>query len=301
MTLRREFRQSTRSGAPSQVEDVVENGRRYCSNTYFMPADDVEQTRLAVVHQAYLLILGGQLTLASVPKAAERILDLGTGTGDWAIAIAERFPEAEVTATDIATAFQPSSAPPNLFFEFDDAQDEWTYTDPFDFIHIRGLLGGFANWKHVYTEAQKHLKMGGFLEVADFGMIQLTAESAHSYLNIWNGAMKSAGEAAGTPIDLEHLNRPLFESACLSITKMKSFNVPLGTWSPDPRKKVAGKMALIAALEGLEALSLRLFTRHLHWTADAVRDLCEQVKGEVMGKGARAWAPVTFVVARKIL
>lgn len=266
-----------------------------------MPADELEQTRLAVVHQAYLPILDGQLTLGSIPRRAERILDIGTSTGDWAIAIAERFPDAEVIATDITTAFQPPSAPPNLFFELDDARDQWTFTDPFDFIHIRGLMGAFTDWSHIYGEAGKHLRMGGSLEVADFGMIHLAAESTHSYLSIWKGAMKSAAEAAGTPVDLQHLNRPLLESAGLSVTRTKSFTVPIGTWSPDPHKKVVGKMALVAALEGLEALSLRLFTKYLTWTEDAVRDLCEQVKGEVLEKNARAWAPVTFVVARKIM
>ena len=266
-----------------------------------MPADDAEQTRLAIVHQAYMPILEGQLTLASIPKSVHRILDVGTGTGDWAIAAAERFPNAEVIATDITTVFQPSSAPPNLFFELDDAQDEWNYAEPFDFIHIRGLMGAFADWGHIYSEADKYLNRGGSLEVADFGMIQLTVEPADSRLRTWNATMKSACERSGSPIDMDHLRRSMFDSTGLSVTKTKTFNVPLGTWCRDARKRVAGKMALIAALEGLEAMSLRLFTRHLNWKEEAVRELCEQVKGEVMAEGAKAWASATFVVARKVL
>ena len=266
-----------------------------------MPSDHAEQTRLAIVHQAYLPILEGQLTLASIPKTVHRILDIGTSIGDWAIAVAERFPDAEVIATDITTAFQPSSAPPNLFFELDDAQDEWSYTEPFDFIHIRGLMGAFADWHHIYSEAEKHLSEGGSLEVADFGMVQLTNEPPNSYLNIWRTAVRSASERSGVPVDMEHLKRSRFESTGLSVTKTKTLNVPLGIWSPDSRKRVAGKMALIAALEGLEAMSLRLFTRHLNWKGEAVRDLCEHIKGEIMAEGAKAWAPIAFIVARKIM
>ena len=266
-----------------------------------MPADDAEQSRLTIVHQAYLPIFEGHLTLASIPKTVHRILDIGTSTGDWAIAVAERFPNAEVIATDITTAFHPSSAPTNLFFELDDAQDEWNYAEPFDLIHIRGLIGAFADWRHIYSEADKHLKKGGSLEVADFGMIQLTVEPPNSHLSNWNAAMKSACEISGVPVGMEHLKRSMFESTGLSVIKTKTLNVPLGTWSPDARKRVAGKMALIAALEGLEAMSLRLFTRYLNWKEEAVRELCEQVKGEVMEEGAKAWAPVAFVVARKIM
>ena len=266
-----------------------------------MPADEEEQTRLAIVHQAYLPILDQQLTLASIPRSAKRILDVGTSTGDWAIAVAEKFREAKVIATDITTAFHPSSAPPNLFFELDDAQDEWAYIEPFDFIHIRGLIGAFADWGAVYKEAGKHLKRGGSLEVADFGMIHLTAEPENSYLSIFNGAMKSATEKVGMPVNLQHLKRPMFEDAGLSVVKTKTFEVPLGTWSPDKRRRVAGKMALIAALEGLEAMSLRLLTRHTEMDEESVRDLCSKIKAEVMAEGAKGWVPATFVVARKMM
>lgn len=266
-----------------------------------MPADDTEQTRLAVVHQAYLPILDGNLTLAAIPRNAQYILDLGTGTGEWAMAMAERFTRAEITATDITNVFQPSQAPENVFFELDDAQDEWTYTDQFDFIHIRGLMGAFSDWSKVYMEAGKHMKRGGSLEVADIGPISLTVDRPDSQLDLFNKMVQSAAEKAGTPVDLEHHRRSAFESSGLSVIKTKTFTVPLGTWSPDPRKRVAGKMALISALEGLEATSLRLFTKHLDWSEDEVRSLCEKVKEEILDEALKPTVVVSFVVARKIM
>ena len=294
-------RQSTRSVTQSQIEEVVENGRRYCSRSYFMPADDAEQTRLAVVHQAFLPILEGQLTLAAIPRNVERILDVGTGTGDWAIAIAERFPEAEIMATDLTSAFQPSNAPENVFFELDDAQDEWTYTDPFDFVHIRGLIGAFTDWSKVYHGAAKHLKRGASLEVADMGLISLTPQPEDSQLAVFNENLQLAARKAGTPINFDHLSRASFEESGLNLVKTKTFNVPLGSALSDRRKKVAAKMGLISALEGLEAMSLRLFTRHLEWIEEDVKNLCERVKAEVLEEGARPSMQICFVVARKIL
>ena len=266
-----------------------------------MPADEAEQTRLAIVHQAYLPILDGSLTLTTIPRAVRRILDIGTSTADWAIAVAERFPKAEVVATDITSAFQPSSAPPNLFFELDDAQDEWTYAEPFDFIHIRGLMGAFRDWNHIYTEAYRHLRSGGLLEVADFGFISLTVEPPNSSLSVWNSAMRAACERSGTAVDLDHLKRPVFEAAGLSVTKTKTVTVPLGSWADDPRKRVAGKMALIAALEGFEAMSLRLLTRWGRWSAEGVRELCGRVREEVREGGAKPCVVASFTVARKML
>ncbi|KAL8969374.1 MAG: hypothetical protein Q9183_002022 [Haloplaca sp. 2 TL-2023] len=284
----------------SIFEQILENGRAYANETYFMPCDEQEQTRIAVTHQCFTSILNGQLSFQNIPRTARRILDIGTGTGDWAIAVAEKFPNAEVVATDI-TCFQPTDVPPNVFFEIDDAQEEWTYTDPFDFIHIRGLSGAFTDWTAVYEKAFRHLKPNGILEVADFGPIKVVEESPDSYLSIYHGALVSAAEKANTPLGLDHMKKPLLETAGFSVAKSRTLDVPLGTWSPDPRKKVAGKMALIAMLESLEATSLRLLTRELGWKEEGVRDLCGKVKEEIMAEGKRPSVECQFLVARKLM
>ena len=266
-----------------------------------MPNDEAEQTRLSIAHQAYLPILDGQLTLAHIPPSTQRILDIGAGTGEWATSIAGLHPNAEIVATDITTVFQPGSGPPNVEFELDDAEDEWAYNEPFDFIHMRAMSGAFADWDSIYAEVSKHLRLGGSFEIADQGMIQLKREPPDSYVKAFNGALQSAAERAGRPVGLDHLKKERLERAGLSVTKSKTFEVPLGTYPTDPVKKIAGKMAMIAALEGLEAVSLRLLTRHLAWKEEDVRNLCEKVKEEVINPSTRPCVAVQFVVARKMM
>ena len=295
------LKNSTRSVTGSQVEEHFENGRRYCSETYYMPNDEAEQTRLAIAHQAYTLALGDQLTLGLIPRSAKRILDIGTGTGDWAIAVAERFPRAEIIATDITNAFLPPSCPSNVFFELDDAQNEWAYSKPFDFIHMRNLSGAFADWSAVYAEVSKNLRPGGSFEIIDRGFIQFKKETPNSNTSIFNGAIQSAAEKSGRPLDLNHLKKPILGSAGLSVVKTRVFEVPLGTYDPNPQKKVTGKMAMIAALEGLEAVSLRLLTKHLGWKEEDVRELCRKVQEEIRKPDARAFIAVQFVIARKLM
>ena len=266
-----------------------------------MPNDEAEQTRLTIAHQAHLPILDGRLTASHIPQNTRRVLDVGAGTGEWALSMAALHPNAEIIATDITTVFQPGSGPPNVEFELDDAEEEWTYNEPFDFIHMRAMSGAFADWDWIYTEVSKHLRADGYFEIADQGMIQLGREPPDSHVKAFNGALQSAAEMAGRPIGLDHLVKTKLESAGLRVVKIKTFEVPLGTYPIDPVKKVAGKMAMIAALEGLEAVSLRLFTRHLAWKEEDVRKLCEKVKEEVMNPDTRACVAVRCVVARKMM
>jgi len=266
-----------------------------------MPNDNAEETRLGVLHQAYLLLLGNQHSTARIPDSVERILDIGTGPGDWALAVAEKYPKAEVIATDISAYLQPTNVPLNLVYQIDDAREEWTYKQPFDIIHIRGLTGAFPNWAHVYTQAFKHLKPGGILEVVDMGLIQAAEQVGASPIRTYNEALQSGAQRAGVMIGLEHLRKELVESSGLSVLKSTTRDVPLGTYSPDPRMKSVGKMALVAALEGLEATSLRLLTRGLSWKLEEVDDICSKVAHEIVQPNCRASVRCQFLVARKLL
>jgi ubiquinone/menaquinone biosynthesis C-methylase UbiE len=85
----------------------------------------------------------------------QRVLDVGTGTGIWAIDFADEFPHTTVSGTDLSP-IQPALVPPNCIFEVDDARDLWTYpANYFDFIHIRGLFGSISDWPQLYKQAYK--------------------------------------------------------------------------------------------------------------------------------------------------
>lgn len=55
----------------------------------------------------------GSLHIAPIEKP-QRILDVGTGTGIWALDIAEQFPMAEVIGTD-PSPIQPNCGPANWY------------------------------------------------------------------------------------------------------------------------------------------------------------------------------------------
>ena len=115
LTLARAF---TTSLASSVTDYKTENGRRYHAfreGSYVFPNDEQEQERLDLIHRMFSISLDERLHIAPI-TTPRRILDLGTGTGIWAVEIAEKFPNASVIGNDLS-AIQPRWVPPNLSFE----------------------------------------------------------------------------------------------------------------------------------------------------------------------------------------
>jgi trans-aconitate methyltransferase len=80
--------------------------------------------------------MDNQLHLAPIKPDPHKILDLGTGTGIWAIDMAEKYPSALVIGADTA-AVQPHIVPPNLQFEIEDIEMDWLWGEnSFDFMYV---------------------------------------------------------------------------------------------------------------------------------------------------------------------
>jgi SAM-dependent methyltransferase len=144
------------------------NGRRYHgyrSGAYILPNDEQEQDRLDLLHHIFLLILGGKLHDAPLPRPPQRVLDIGTGTGIWAIDFADENHGAEVVGTDLSP-IQPTWVPPNVKFYIDDAEAEWVYgaDEAFDFIHCRTMSGSISDWDRLVRQTYAHVQPGGWVE-----------------------------------------------------------------------------------------------------------------------------------------
>lgn len=95
----------TTSLSSSIIDYVYENGRRYHrfrEGEYLFPNDEDEQDRLDMVHHIFRLMLGGSLYKAPISNFPQRVLDIGTGTGIYAIEIADEFPSADILGIDLS-------------------------------------------------------------------------------------------------------------------------------------------------------------------------------------------------------
>lgn len=164
---------STQSLSSSVLNYQYENGRRYHAyreGEYILPNDDREQDRLDLNHHLCRLVVGG--ALFRVPLELEgpaRVIDLGTGTGIWAIEMADEYPSAEVTGTDLSP-IQSTWVPPNCYFEVDDYESEWDFSRPFDFIHARTLYGSVRDFPQLFERSLQNLTNDGWAEFSDWAI-----------------------------------------------------------------------------------------------------------------------------------
>jgi ubiquinone/menaquinone biosynthesis C-methylase UbiE len=86
----------------------------YHQGKYQLPNDSYEQARIEVKYHAIRLALDNTLFFA--PLKPYSILDVGTGTGLWAVDAADAHPQASVIGTDLSPIMS-EMVPPNLEFE----------------------------------------------------------------------------------------------------------------------------------------------------------------------------------------
>ncbi|KAG8967240.1 hypothetical protein FRC03_010315 [Tulasnella sp. 419] len=148
---------------------------------YALPADDTEFDRLDKQHLAQLLIVGGlylpkelvESILAPREGVERAILDLGSGSGSWAIEMANAFPHAQVVGIDLAPT-TTKELPPNCRFEFDDFTLGLPhYHHCFDVVHARFIANGVTSFTAIIEEMAQCLRPGGIalLVEADFELL----------------------------------------------------------------------------------------------------------------------------------
>ncbi|KXH60975.1 methyltransferase domain-containing protein [Colletotrichum salicis] len=171
---------STSSVSESITDYRRIHGRTFSQKTdYWGPNDEKQNEALDLViitdddnvftksHNWELQFFDDKLFLAPLGDSPQKVLDLGTGTGIWAIDFADEFPSAQVTGIDISP-IQPGWVPPDCKFQVDDIEQPWTWSEDFDFIHISHLEASIADWPALYKQAFGHLIPGGYIEVKEF-------------------------------------------------------------------------------------------------------------------------------------
>ena len=228
----------TTSISPSVTAYPFENGRRYHAfraGSYLLPNDDEELERLNIVHQMVKKVLDERIFLAPLPEGFKRALDIGTGTGIWAMEMGDAYPHASIIGNDLSPV-QPSWVPPNVRFEVDDCESPWAYDEPFDFVFSRYMCTSVRDWPKLLKQAFDNIKPGGFVEFQDFDMLFYSEDgtlrensNAQRWIRMIVDANRQAGREPSPGPKLEGWMR----GAGFVNVVPKRYKVPIGPWAKD--------------------------------------------------------------------
>ncbi|ETN36863.1 uncharacterized protein HMPREF1541_07850 [Cyphellophora europaea CBS 101466] len=265
----------------------IEHGRQYHAykaGSYHRPNDEEELTRIDLVTVIFNLVNKGKMHHVPLnPSSNLRILDIGTGTGSWCIEMGDAYPAADITGIDLS-ASMPELVPPNVQFEIDDAEDPWTYDQPFDFIHSRYMLGAIRNWPGMVRQCFDNLTPGGYIELQDFDLDYYSVDGSltpdHA-LKRWLTASYAAEEITGRTLRPGRQLEGWLKAAGFVNVQVIRTPIPLGPWPKDERQKRIGLLNWTQLWEGLPGLSLRLFIDVLGYTREELEILLMEVRKDM--------------------
>ncbi|KAK2000318.1 methyltransferase [Colletotrichum falcatum] len=230
-----------------------------------------------------------------------RVLDLGTGSGIWAIEFGDEHPEAEVLGVDLSPS-QPEFVPPNVRFEVDDIEEPWTYSLPFDYIHSRTMTFSISNWQAYLKEAFDHLNPGGYLELVEVDSVPLSDDGTLKEDSALMKSVRLLEKAAvifGRPfVDIQGIGDKMAEVGFEDV-HVQRFKWPTNPWAKNQRYKDIGAWTYGNLAPNWEAFCMAPLTRGLGWSREEVILHAMEVRRDLGDRSIHAYYLLWSIWGRK--
>ena len=235
----------------------------------------------------------------------QKVLDIGTGTGVWAIDFADEFPAAEVIGTDVAP-IQPSWVPPNCRFEIDDAnEDHWTWREnTFDFVHSRGLFGSIVDWNAFYKKAFRVCKPGGYMEDYEWSTYMSSDDGTvveGSPIDQWHKVFWEGGRKFGRTfkvVEDDVQEKGMREAGFVDI-RVETFKAPLTPWPKDRKQKEIGLFSRTALEMDAEGYVLYIWGSVMGWSEQEIQVFLAHFRRQLRDPKVHPWLYHRVVYGRK--
>ncbi|KFY92876.1 hypothetical protein V498_04686 [Pseudogymnoascus sp. VKM F-4517 (FW-2822)] len=192
-------------------------------------------------HAMLMELTDGKLFYAPIGENPQKILDIGTGTGIWAIEVGDLYPSAHILGIDL-TPIQPLWVPPNVEFIVDDCEKDWL-TGDVDLAHFRFMAMILRDIPGVLGHAYKSLRPGGWIELQELHGHPYCDDGTMSRDDPFKQLYDLAGQAYqkfGMSTALPAQLKPLLLDAGFQNIHCKIMKVPIGTWAKDKTMRLIG-------------------------------------------------------------
>ncbi|KAK7007773.1 S-adenosyl-L-methionine-dependent methyltransferase [Favolaschia claudopus] len=200
------------------------------------PAHPHDEARLDAMHLAYTEYFEGKLGPAPLEEMRPnltKILDLGCGSGAWAVQAAAQFPDAEILAVDRAK-LPDRTFPSNMKFQIADLTKELEFdVGSFDVVHTRNVLLHVLNAPDILLRASRLVKPGGFLIIEEPDLVSFAetgGPATRAFMNKIKELLAGIGADVQIGSKVEGLIQALGEFEDVNV---KMAALPLGGNGPD--------------------------------------------------------------------
>lgn len=243
-----------------------------------LPRHHTEIDRLDVQHYALRAALRGNY-IAPVERPAA-ILDVGSGTGQWAYDLCAQFPDAVVYGLDLVPG-KVQDRPANYRYVKANILQGLPFADgSFDFVHQRLMVPALpvSTWPDVVSDLLRVTRPGGWVELVEGGdgieprgpatkrLFELAAQLAATYELDWTGSVSNVLD--------EYLVR-----AGADAVELRSVPLPIGEWggrvgsllASDFRSTFTGLCPTFESRFGLPAALCQELLRAMHAECEGFR------------------------------
>ncbi|WP_069805957.1 class I SAM-dependent methyltransferase [Thermogemmatispora onikobensis] len=238
----------------------LQGSRRYLQEQpYLLPKDLGEVNRLDFQHYVLRSLMRGNY-LAPI-KQPRRILDVGCGTGQWAIELAQEFPEAAVVGLDVEQTKVSSSPPANYRFVKGDVLEGLPFeSNWFDFVHQRLLFLAIplSAWPGVVQELARVTAPGGWIELVEGSPSSSSFSPAGPATQQLIGLIGQLAALRGLDSEgevMRSLDRYLLGAGLINVHRYP-LEIPVGEWGGR-----LGSLMAIDVREGIKAVSAPVAAR----------------------------------------
>jgi ubiquinone/menaquinone biosynthesis C-methylase UbiE len=197
-------------------------------------------------HQIWDICLTSRLNLSPLPEPLRNVLDIGCGTGAWAIDFARAHSSSRVIGMDLSS-IQPSVVPSNAEFLVGDFTTPWKFDHKFDYIHSRAITIGVRDWENLVDEVWRNLEPGGWVEFQEYHLPWTSDDGSVAKcpkFEQWNQEIFRAAKKAGTTPDAILQVPDILEKRGFIKAKTASTKWPIGPWAKGIREKRVGELYL---------------------------------------------------------
>ncbi|PQE23062.1 hypothetical protein CJF32_00004447 [Rutstroemia sp. NJR-2017a WRK4] len=191
--------------------------------------------------------------------------------------------------------------PPNCSFEVNDAEEPWTYSQKFDYIHGRAMLSCFSSPSSVIKSAYSSLRPGGYLEMQDPQMPITCIDSSleGTALQEWGRLSCLAAEKRGRKLtNSKNYGRFMEEAGFVDIVE-KHFYWPCNPWPKGKKEKLLAVWTQQNLMDGIHAMTMRNLTTGLGWSPEEVEMLLVETRKDIKNRRIHSYIDVVVFYGRK--